>query len=441
MIEIVERVKYLLNTASVCSSTLNIPLLDQLFKCPKNIELLCNSTLFQWARRVTSPKTYSTKGCRSSSCAQLQHPVRQRDANSNPSEKGGNVDLGHDSIDDDGENDLSLLASTATAPAGCFQLGIDHACSEHSMIRKHSAELHCLYGLPIQHLPRSSSKSYHHNLRASKAVKLHPFARSRVYDLRQHTQWSVWGPFHSDGCQNVDWEKVEGLMVILWHNVQAFADRFSAHTLPLLPPWDKPFHGVTPYSLQLPPRPSKIERPISLSIDSRDPYGVTGIWMRIVCFLDYRELFTFNFSEDQPMISEPRPPIDTEEAIRFIVIKMEATRIEEPGEDDGKGLPVVHFKGTSTSAIPPVDPNANSKIRGTVRLTPQGQVRWTSFSVFHGEERWRSEGVQIGGVQSARGVIGFWFDKDFDPYGPAGPTCFWKVSNDTEEESFNMETL
>lgn len=27
------------------------------------------------------------------------------------------------------------------------------------------------------------------------------------------------------------------------------------------------------------------------------------------------------------------------------------------------------------------------------------------------EERWRSEGVQIGGAGSARGVLGTWFDK------------------------------
>ena len=49
--------------------------------------------------------------------------------------------------------------------------------------------------------------------------------------------------------------------------------------------------------------------------------------------------------------------------------------------------------------------------QGTVKLTPQGEVRWTTWSIFHGEERWRSEGIQVGGVQSARGVVGFWFDK------------------------------
>jgi hypothetical protein len=53
-----------------------------------------------------------------------------------------------------------------------------------------------------------------------------------------------------------------------------------------------------------------------------------------------------------------------------------------------------------------------------------------------GEERWRSEGVQVGGVRSARGVIGTWFDKDFEPTGPAGPTAFWKTgewSGETED--------
>lgn len=29
----------------------------------------------------------------------------------------------------------------------------------------------------------------------------------------------------------------------------------------------------------------------------------------------------------------------------------------------------------------------------------------------HREERWRSEGIQVGGLKSARGVLGNWFDK------------------------------
>jgi hypothetical protein len=46
-----------------------------------------------------------------------------------------------------------------------------------------------------------------------------------------------------------------------------------------------------------------------------------------------------------------------------------------------------------------------------VRLTKEGEVRWSSVSVFNGEERWASEGVQVGGVKSAKGVVGTWFDR------------------------------
>jgi hypothetical protein len=59
-----------------------------------------------------------------------------------------------------------------------------------------------------------------------------------------------------------------------------------------------------------------------------------------------------------------------------------------------------------------------------------------------GEERWRSEGIQVGGLRSQRGVIGTWFDKDFDPSGPAGPTAFWKIcdrSADDDEASDSEE--
>jgi len=156
----------------------------------------------------------------------------------------------------------------------------------------------------------------------------------------------------------------------------------------------------------------------------------------------------------------------------------------------------VHFKGRSRSLHIRWDPNANSHIRGkfhvhspfstpaaliaqgsnpfynitgTVRASPSKPpppsefrpddnldhvfpsshtstqsspfglpleddlvIRWTTFSVFHGEPRWKSEGVQIGGLKSARGILGNWFDKDFDVHGPAGPTGFWKISESCE---------
>jgi hypothetical protein len=58
-----------------------------------------------------------------------------------------------------------------------------------------------------------------------------------------------------------------------------------------------------------------------------------------------------------------------------------------------------------------------------------------------GEERWRSEGIQVGGLNSKRGVVGTWFDKDYDPHGPAGPTAFWKTSDKPlEGETFDEDS-
>ena len=318
---------------------------------------------------------------------------------------------------------------------------VPHATRRQDQVHLLSAKLHCLWGVPIQLLrvPGLCSSSHHQDLGPDAVVKVHPFARSRVYDLRQHSEGTLWGPFLDDGSGRVDWEKMEAIMIILQYNVQMFTKKYIIHGSKLTPPWDRPFVGVTPYSLNLPSLKPSIERAPSLPVDLQDPYNISGTWMRVVCFLDYRELFTFNFSEDQPPPGQPRPPIDTEEAIRFIVVRLQVTKIEKPGKDDGQGLPVVHFRGSSNSALPPIDFNANSRIRGTVRLTPEGEVRWTTFSVFHGEERWRSEGIQIGGVQAARGILGYWFDKDFDEYGPAGPTCFWKISHDPEYDNLTNE--
>lgn len=88
-------------------------------------------------------------------------------------------------------------------------------------------------------------------------------------------------------------------------------------------------------------------------------------------------------------------------------------------------MPIVHFSGTTRAMYTSWDPNANSRIRGTVQTTAEGEVRWTTVSIFNGdEERWMSECIQVGGPQSARGTIGTWFDRNYDEQGPAGPTAF-----------------
>lgn len=92
------------------------------------------------------------------------------------------------------------------------------------------------------------------------------------------------------------------------------------------------------------------------------------------------------------------------------------------------------------------------------RLSVFSMGKWSIFSSYSSdripklthvsrEERWASDGIQVGGIDSSRGVVGTWFDKDFDVHGPAGPTAFWKVCDsttdnktefDSEEEEFGL---
>ncbi|PVI02811.1 hypothetical protein DM02DRAFT_612616 [Periconia macrospinosa] len=296
--------------------------------------------------------------------------------------------------------------------------------------RQLSAKLHCYYGIPDTPAGR-------------RTLSTHPYARSRVYDLRHYTTQNGWGPYLSDGSMRVDWEMIEALMVDVAYNSGMCCRRLLTR---FRLPWSEPFEGIVHEpNANEPKHPLGIPKQIDAPLDSRDPYGVSGIWSRIVCFLDYTDLYNLNFSTEALLLplTEPRAPISTEEAIRHILMRLRVVRIEEPDEDSHPSYPVVYFQGTSYAVHASWDPNASSRIRGSVRMTKHGDVRWNTVSVFHGEERWASDGIQVGGVRSSRGVIGTWFDKDFDEHGPAGPTVFWKLCDghdddelDSDEEEF-----
>jgi hypothetical protein len=106
-----------------------------------------------------------------------------------------------------------------------------------------------------------------------------------------------------------------------------------------------------------------------------------------VCFLDYNDLYAYNFSTSALKHPShlPRDPLVTDEAIRHIIMDISVTQILPATDpDDSDALPVVHFAGKSRSVDASWDPNANSKIRGSVRLTKEGEVRWQTISVFYG---------------------------------------------------------
>ncbi|KAH7336270.1 hypothetical protein BKA65DRAFT_538423 [Rhexocercosporidium sp. MPI-PUGE-AT-0058] len=299
-------------------------------------------------------------------------------------------------------------------------------------LRQASAKLHVLYGKPIL-LPRRT----HFN-------PPYPYAVSMVYDLRNYTEQTLWGPYMGDGQASVDWEKLEAVMLVLGHNVESFRNSIGEQMLPRGLVWKEGWKGASPWSYRSvdlkgldsdEEEEEEGEGGVEGEVEGQqrreveDPYNITGTWMRVVCFLDFHDLFAFNFTSPTMPQGTPRPALQTTEAIRLITMEIRATHSEPPGPDDGQSHPIVYFEGVSRSLHSAWDANANSNIRGSVRMTKEGEVRWQSISVYNGEERWGSEGIQIGGIQSARGVLGHWFDKDHDIHGPAGPTAFYKVSD------------
>ena len=228
--------------------------------------------------------------------------------------------------------------------------------------RQLSAKLHCLYGMSVPTVRKTYDGSPPRYSLRHDTAEIHPYARARVYDLRQHTEdGTFWGPFLDDGLQTVDWEKLESIMIVLDYNIRRSTeiDRQYEGMLELQ---ESPWVGAMPDSFVSPPQSVPIEPPLPLEV--QDPYNITGTWTRVVCFLDYTELFEFNFGGDQPEPNEPRKPIDTDEATRLILMKIQVTKVEAPGENDGQRLPVVHFQGKSSSMRPSWDPNANSKLKG-----------------------------------------------------------------------------
>lgn len=103
------------------------------------------------------------------------------------------------------------------------------------------------------------------------------YARSKVYDLRQYTDGSFWGPFKNDGSQDVDWEKAEAIMVVLGYNLRTFNERPCTNAPPV---WEAQWRGCTANSFvdQATRLTTELGQPGGLN--DQDPYGISGMWMR-----------------------------------------------------------------------------------------------------------------------------------------------------------------
>jgi hypothetical protein len=119
---------------------------------------------------------------------------------------------------------------------------------------------------------------------------LYAFACSKVYDLREHDEGTKWGPFLRSGGGSgrgvrVDWEKVEAILIVLGTNSR----NTGLEAWPIFGNfWGRPFAGVWEKSY-IPwwrgREKDKEKEKERGELERRDPYGVSGSWLRVVCFL------------------------------------------------------------------------------------------------------------------------------------------------------------
>ncbi|KAF3767722.1 hypothetical protein M406DRAFT_328781 [Cryphonectria parasitica EP155] len=316
----------------------------------------------------------------------------------------------------------SFIFQRARAPIQSFDQPKQPPTREQQM----SAKLHCLFGDMVLNYGRTRS------------TRAYPFACSKLYDIREYTQRTRWGPFLDEGpgpirqgfgtpqlvppADRVDWEKVEAIMIVLWANMK----EQDLDRLPIFNSfWGIPFAGCWPNSYL----PLGLDDQAEIEDVPEDPYGISGTYLRIICFLDYNDYYAFNFPPHDLLPDHvPRPSLDETEATRVLVMKIWVTKVDPPGPEDHQDYPVVHLKGITRSLDASWPDSGSSNLKGSVRMTREGEVHWTTYSIFDGESRWRSEGIQLGGMKSSK-VIGTWFDANYDPSGPCGPSAFWKIGD------------
>lgn len=90
-------------------------------------------------------------------------------------------------------------------------------------------------------------------------------------------------------------------------------------------------------------------------------------------------------------------------------------------------LPIIHIEGEMAG----IDQEVVRYLKGTVSMIGDGAVRWSLQISSRSNEspgEWSTEGVQIGGVGSALGVVGLWTGADHERTDPLGPFWLWKVA-------------
>ncbi|KAF9522585.1 hypothetical protein CPB83DRAFT_864245 [Crepidotus variabilis] len=247
--------------------------------------------------------------------------------------------------------------------------------------RQLAARLHTYFGL-------TKSDSMHRNI-----VK----ARAYVYLLRNYRPESDYGPYHPNGTVN-------------WEHIRAVHHVVSTHVTDL----DETTEFV--YRIYLMSLPfTQVVAPHGFDFAKEEDWaGVTGLWSVSFCFCDHRELLQFNESSSTTIDATLFEAPDFREVFRSLNVNLVVARTEK--DPDHPTRPIIYFYGQM------VDPSTPT-MTGKIQMTPDNQVRWHFVSGEQGNAIWSSEGIQIGGLHSAYGILGSWTTIFHDAEDPVGP--FW----------------
>ncbi|KAG1889330.1 hypothetical protein F4604DRAFT_1711774 [Suillus subluteus] len=243
-------------------------------------------------------------------------------------------------------------------------------------------------------------------------------SRCQVYDLRNYHQDNEWGPFNVTTGE-VDWTHIESIINVVSMNL---SDR------PHDWPDTRPRYGLE--------ATRAYSAPGTTALATGDWAGIEGHWRRYVCFMDYRDLFAFNY-ENRGRGQQDGTYFDTpnfEEVARLVELKLRLIDAQEIPEvyildrfpdSPYKHYPTLYFTGSSWG----IQGN-EATVVGSVAMSEGGVVRWRFASIANSHIQWSSEGVQIGGIASAFGVIGTWTGIHHDHGDPVGPFWLYKVEDD-----------
>ncbi|PCH34560.1 hypothetical protein WOLCODRAFT_27282 [Wolfiporia cocos MD-104 SS10] len=144
--------------------------------------------------------------------------------------------------------------------------------------------------------------------------------------------------------------------------------------------------------------------------------GVTGVWRRCICWMDYRDLVLHNLSSQFDETS-------LQEAVRIVPMRLRVASYSPSSVAAYPDRPTIHFEGETagTSAN-----NQVRKVRGSVSVIADGSVKW-AIKLEDSSLNWVSIGVQIGGPTTAMGVLGIWTGASHERVEPLGPFWAWKV--------------